>query len=77
MTAFETLESDTSKLIVLYLQRAGNATPDRIAERLGLRLLTVLATLRHLEETGLVRRLSGSNRVVLADDERVGEPLTP
>jgi Mn-dependent DtxR family transcriptional regulator len=67
MEALETLESDTSKLVVLYLRRAGNATPDRIADHLHLRLTTVLSTLRHLEEKGLVRRLPESNRVVLAE----------
>ena len=70
MEAFETLDSDTSKLVVLYLQRVGDATPDRIAERLGLPLMTVLATVRYLDEEELVRRLEGSNRIVLADHLR-------
>jgi len=67
MQAFERLDSDTSKLVVLYLQRVGDATPDRIAERLRLPLLTVLATVRYLDEEGLVRRLSGSDRIVLVE----------
>ncbi|WP_435067902.1 hypothetical protein [Haloplanus sp. C73] len=65
MQAFERLESDTSKLVVLYLHRVGDATPDRIAERLRLPLLTVLATVRHLDDEGIVRRLDGSDRIVL------------
>jgi predicted ArsR family transcriptional regulator len=68
MQAFDRLDSDTSKLVVLYLQRVGDATPDRIAERLRLPLLTVLATVHYLDEEGLVRRLDGSDRIVLADD---------
>jgi DNA-binding MarR family transcriptional regulator len=70
MQAFDRLDSDTSKLVVLYLQRVGDATPNRIAERLRLPLLTVLATVRYLVEEGLVRRLDGSDRVVLAEDVR-------
>jgi Mn-dependent DtxR family transcriptional regulator len=67
MQAFERLESDTSKLVVLYLHRVGDATPDRIAERLRLPLLTVLATVRHLDDEGIVRRLDGSDRIILTD----------
>ncbi|MFB6256130.1 MAG: MarR family transcriptional regulator [Haloplanus sp.] len=70
MEAFDRLDSDTSKLVVLYLQRVGDATPDRIAERLRLPLLTVFATVRYLVEKGLVRRLDGSDRVVLAEAAR-------
>ncbi|WP_248895883.1 hypothetical protein [Haloplanus halobius] len=70
MQAFDTLESDTSKLVVLYLQRVGDDTPDHIAERLRLPLLTVLTTVRYLDEKGIVRRLEGSDRVVLADEGR-------
>ncbi|WP_338740450.1 hypothetical protein [Haloplanus salilacus] len=69
MQTFETLDSDTSKLVVLYLQRVGDATPDRIADRLRLPLMTVLATVRYLEKEGIVRRLAGSDRVVLADHD--------
>jgi predicted ArsR family transcriptional regulator len=67
MQAFEALDSDTSKLVVLYLRRVGDATPDRIADQLRLPLMTVLATVHYLDEEGLVRRLDGSDRVVLAD----------
>jgi predicted ArsR family transcriptional regulator len=67
MQAFDRLDSDTSKLVVLYLHRVGDATPDRIAERLRLPLLTVLATVRYLVEEGVVRRLEGSDRIVLAE----------
>jgi len=70
MQAFDRLESDTSKLVVLYLRRVGDATPDRIADRLGLPLLTVLATVRHLDEEGLIRRLEGSDRLVLTERAR-------
>jgi len=71
MQAFDRLDSDTSKLVLLYLQRVGDATPDRIAERLRLPLLTVMATVRYLAEEGLVRRLAGSDRIVLAEELRV------
>jgi len=67
MQALEALDSDTSKLVVLYLQRVGDATPDRIAERLRLPLMTVLATVSYLAEEGLVRRLAGSDRIVLTE----------
>jgi Mn-dependent DtxR family transcriptional regulator len=67
MQAFDALESDTSKLIVLYLQRVGDAPPDRIANRLDIPLMTVLATVRCLDEKGLVRRLQGSDRIVLTE----------
>lgn len=72
MQAFEALESDTSKLVVLYLQRVGDATPDRIADRLQLPLMTVLATVRYLDDEGLVRRLDGSDRIVLSDRSAAG-----
>lgn len=77
MQAFDRLDSDTSKLVVLYLQRVGDATPDRIAERLRLPLLTVLATVRYLAEEGLVRRLDGSERVVLAEGARARDRPRP
>ncbi|WP_299335397.1 hypothetical protein [Haloplanus sp.] len=67
MDTFDTLDSDTSKLVVLYLERVGDATPDRIADRLRLPLLTVLATVRHLDDEGVIRRLDGSDRIVLAE----------
>jgi len=72
MQAFETLDSDTSKLVVLYLQRVGDATPDRIADRLRLPLMTVLATVRYLDDEGVVERLDGSDRIVLADRRTTG-----
>ena len=74
METFETLDSDTSKLVVLYLERVGDAPPDRIADRLQLPLMTVLATVRYLDEQGLIRRLDGSDRVVLDDDAEGNEP---
>lgn len=77
MQAFDRLDSDTSKLVVLYLHRVGDATPDRIAERLRLPLLTVLATVRHLVDEGLVRRLAGSDRIVLAGAERARRDRRP
>jgi predicted ArsR family transcriptional regulator len=72
MQAFESLDSDTSKLVVLYLHRVGDATPDRIADRLRLPLMTVLATVRYLDDEGVVRRLDGSDRVVLTDGDAAG-----
>jgi Mn-dependent DtxR family transcriptional regulator len=77
MQAFDRLDSDTSKLVVLYLQRVGDATPARIADRLRLPLLTVLATVRHLVEEGLVRRLDGSDRVVLTEGARARRDRQP
>jgi Mn-dependent DtxR family transcriptional regulator len=77
MQAFDRLDSDTSKLVVLYLQRVGDATPDRIAERLRLPLLTVLATVHYLDEEGLVRRLDGSDRVVLTEGARARRDRQP
>jgi predicted ArsR family transcriptional regulator len=71
MQVFDRLDSDTSKLVVLYLQRVGDATPDRIADRLRLPLLTVLATVSYLTEEGLVRRLDGADRIVLSEAARV------
>jgi len=77
MQVFDRLNSDTSKLVVLYLQRVGDATPNRIADRLRLPLLTVLATVRYLAEEGLIRRLDGSDRVVLAEDARARRDRQP
>jgi predicted ArsR family transcriptional regulator len=74
MQMFEALDSDTSKLVVLYLQRVGDATPDRIAERLQLPLMTVLATVRYLDEEWLIPRLDGSARVGLDDDAEGNAP---
>ncbi|MFB6123236.1 MAG: hypothetical protein ABEJ78_07235 [Haloferacaceae archaeon] len=70
MQTLTTLRSDTSKLVVLYLRQVGTATPDELAARLDLRMLTVLATLRHLVDADVVERLSGSERVRLADGTR-------
>jgi predicted ArsR family transcriptional regulator len=70
MQTLDRLDSDTSKLVVLYLQRVTDATPDGIADRLGLSLMTVLTTVSYLAEEGLVRRLDGSDRVVLAETAR-------
>jgi Mn-dependent DtxR family transcriptional regulator len=70
MHALTNLRSDTSKLVVLYLRQVDTAAPREIADRLDLRMLTVLATLRHLEDAGVVARLHGSERVRLVDDER-------
>jgi len=77
MQVFDTLDSDTSKLVVLYLQRVGDATPARIADRLRLPLLTTLATVRYLVEEGLIRRLDGSDRVVLAEGARARRDRQP
>ncbi|MFB6108487.1 MAG: hypothetical protein ABEJ82_06570 [Haloplanus sp.] len=63
----EDLDSSTAKLVAMYLDRAGNATPDRIAERLQLPLMTILSTLRNLDDAGVVRYLDDTDRVVLAD----------
>jgi Mn-dependent DtxR family transcriptional regulator len=77
MQAFDRLDSDTSKLVVLYLQRVGDATPASIADRLRLPLLTTLATVRYLAEEGLVRRLDGSDRIVLAEAARARRDRRP
>lgn len=70
MQEFRDLQSDTSKLVFLYLDRVGDATPTEITDRLNLSLLTVSATVQHLVECGLVRRLDGTERVVVADAAR-------
>ena len=67
MRDFRDLRSDTSKLVMLYLDRVGDATPTEITDRLDLSLLTVSATLQYLVERGLVHRLDGTERVVVAD----------
>jgi Mn-dependent DtxR family transcriptional regulator len=77
MQAFDALDSDTSKLVVLYLQRVGDATPDRISNRLDLPLMTVFATVRCLDEKGLIRRLEGSDRIVLTERQGPGQRLEP
>jgi hypothetical protein len=69
---FERLESDTSKLVVLYLRQVGDATPDELAARLDVPLLTALSTLDRLAELGLIDRLDGSERVVPAGPAAAG-----
>lgn len=61
------LQSDTSKLVVLYLDRVGDASLHEITDRLDLSLLTVSATVQHLAEHDFVRRLD-TGRVVIADE---------
>ncbi|MFB6303526.1 MAG: hypothetical protein ABEH47_00045 [Haloferacaceae archaeon] len=67
MSTLDGLRSSTAKLVVLYLRQVGDATPREIADSLDLRLLTVLTTLRLLDDERVVERLDGSERVVLAD----------
>ncbi|MFB6080662.1 MAG: MarR family transcriptional regulator [Haloferacaceae archaeon] len=68
MRDFAELRSDTSKLVLLYVEQVGDASLTEITDRLDLSLLTVSTTVQHLAERGLVRRLEDSERVVLADD---------
>lgn len=68
MRDFAELKSDTSKLVLLYIEQVGDASLAEITERLDLSLLTVSTTVQHLAERDLVRRLEETGRVVLADD---------
>lgn len=69
MQALTGFQSDTTKLIVLYLRQVGDATPQELANRLDLRLLTVLVILQHLEDEGLIKRLDSSERAVYSDPD--------
>jgi Mn-dependent DtxR family transcriptional regulator len=74
MRDFAALQSDTSKLVLLYLDRVGDASLHEITERLDLSLLTVSATVKHLTEHDLVRRLD-TGRVVIADEAALDAPV--
>jgi DNA-binding IclR family transcriptional regulator len=58
-----TVESAEGKLVYVYLDRAGWATPDRIATALSLPKLSVLGVLGTLADRGLVERSGGRYRV--------------
>jgi len=68
------LQSDTSKLVLLYLDRVGDASLHEITERLDLSLLTVSATVQHLAERDFVRRLD-TGRVVVAEGTALDAPV--
>ncbi|MFB6280728.1 MAG: MarR family transcriptional regulator [Haloferacaceae archaeon] len=68
------LQSDTSKLVLLYLDRVGDASLREITDRLDLSLLTVSATVQHLAERDLVRRLD-TGRVVIAEEATLDAPV--
>lgn len=74
MRDFAELQSDTSKLVLLYLDRVGDASLDEITDRLDLSLLTVSTTVQHLAEYGLVRRLD-TGRIVIADEASLDAPV--
>jgi sugar-specific transcriptional regulator TrmB len=58
------VESAEGKLVYVYLDRAGGATPDGIATALSLPKLSVLGVLGTLADRGLVERSEGRYRVV-------------
>lgn len=67
MRGFDDLQSDTSKLVLLYLDRVRDASVHEITERLDISMLTVSATVEHLVDRGFVRRLEETERIVIAD----------
>ncbi|MFB6303443.1 MAG: MarR family transcriptional regulator [Haloferacaceae archaeon] len=75
MRNFAELQSDTSKLVLLYLDRVGDASLHEITERLDLSLLTVSATVQHLAEHDFVRRLEDTGRVVIVDEAALEAPV--
>jgi predicted transcriptional regulator len=54
MNPFETLSSETAKLVYLYLREQGAATADELHAALDIPLLKLLPVLRTLEEVSLV-----------------------
>jgi sugar-specific transcriptional regulator TrmB len=57
-----TVESDQAKLVYLYLDRAGGATPATVSEALSLPKLAVFGVLRTLRERGVVEKRDGRYR---------------
>jgi len=53
------VRSDRAKLVYLYLDRAGGATPDAVCGALSLPKLAVLDVLGTLDDRGLVERRGG------------------
>jgi DNA-binding HxlR family transcriptional regulator len=56
LAAIRELETAESKLVVLYLVRAGGATVDELKRALGMQLLTLFGVLRTLRDRGIVGR---------------------
>lgn len=54
------VESDSGKLILMYLAKVGNAPVDTIKRKLGLTLSKTLSVLSYLEEKGKVVPLEAS-----------------
>jgi predicted transcriptional regulator len=54
MNPFETLSSETAKLVYLYLREQGAATADELRASLDIPLLKLLPVLRTLESRSLV-----------------------
>lgn len=59
------VESDQAKLVYLYLDGAGGATADAVAEALSLPKLSVLGVLRTLRDRGIVEQ--DDDRYAVAD----------
>lgn len=57
------VRSDQAKLVYLYIDRVGWATPEAIAEALSLSKLGVLGVLGTLRDRGVVRQRDGRYRV--------------
>lgn len=58
------IRSDQAKLVYLYLDRAGGATPDAVAGALALPKLAVLGVLGALSERGFVEERDGRYRAI-------------
>lgn len=56
------IESDQAKLVYLYLDRAGGATPTDVAGALALPKLAVFGVLRTLQERDVVEERDGTYR---------------
>lgn len=56
MNPFETLTSETTKLVYLYLREHGTVTADELSATLHVPLLKLLPVLRTLENRSLVAR---------------------
>ncbi|MFC6963267.1 TrmB family transcriptional regulator [Halocatena marina] len=58
METFETLSTETSKLVYLYLRECGSATAKELRAALDIPLLKLLPVLGTLEDMSLVQRES-------------------
>ena len=65
MSTFESLSTETSKLVLLYLRECGTATAEELRAALDIPLLKLLPVLGTLEDMSLIHRKE--NRYVPAD----------